>query len=206
MNYFAQSAAGYGILRAEGDVYLTGDNSLGAYSGGGVAFGGSSFQDTLTVTGGTGSGTLNLEFDVSGTSSTTPGGSAATFLSLVPLVGGQLDFANSKIDQVDANGQYTLPIAFIFGLPIEFQVGMVSNADINIWQTGASAHADYLDTAILNGITVTDNLNNNVPNFGITSESGTAYGPDGVVPEPASIYLVCGGFLVFGVRRRLRRL
>jgi hypothetical protein len=205
LNYFAQSSANYGILRAEGDVAVTGDNSLGAYPYDGSALGFAAFQDTLTVTGGTGTGTLNLAFDVSGTSSITPGGSVDVLFQLLPVVGGNLDFAKATFVHLPASGPTIVPIAFTFGAPTGFQLGFVAEVDILTWQSGASAHADYFDTAILDGITVTDSLGNNVASFGITSESGTAYGPNGVVPEPASIYLVCGGFLVFGVGRRLRR-
>ena len=64
------------------------------------------------------------------------------------------------------------------------------------WSSGSSATADFSHTAILDQIVVLDSQNQVVPNFSIASASGTSYGPQGVVPEPASVVLLASSIVV----------
>lgn len=68
--------------------------------------------------------------------------------------------------------------------------------------------ANFLSTMLLTGITVLDSNGNAIPDFTIASSSGTNYGVNGVIPEPASSALVAMGILIIGVKlipRRSRR-
>lgn len=53
--------------------------------------------------------------------------------------------------------------------------------------------ADFLNSLTLTGLTVTDNLGNPVSGLQFSSQSGTQYGPNGAVPEPASVVLLSSG-------------
>jgi hypothetical protein len=110
------------------------------------------------------------------------------------LPGGGLDFANAINYSVN-NGVATIPLGFTFGNPFEAQIYFYSLAQIltaSGWTTGASATADFSNSAILNGISVRDSLGNPV-DFSITSASGTSYTSSGVVPEPGSLALLTVG-------------
>jgi hypothetical protein len=102
------------------------------------------------------------------------------------------------------NGSTTIPIEFTFGSPIEFDIDFYALAQIYQWVPGASATADYSHTAVLNRITVQDSLGQLVPSFTIQSESGTAYGANGVVPEPSTISLMTIALLAITLKSARR--
>jgi len=112
-----------------------------------------SFRDVFIIGGGTGTGTLKLTFQVTGTSSNTAGQTGRPTFAYVPVVGGALDYGH-QISFSVVNGSSTVSIPFTFGQPIEFDVDFYALAQIFQWVTGASASADYSHTAILNAIVV----------------------------------------------------
>jgi hypothetical protein len=83
-----------------------------------------------------------------------------------------------------------------FNQPTTFTIYFYALAQISVWSSGSSATADFSHTAILDQIVVLDSQNQVVPDFTIASASGTSYGPQGVVPEPASVVLLASSILV----------
>lgn len=202
VNYDSSSSSSYGVLHAAASVYLTGDNSLGPLNGGSVPFPNlasvgarGSFLDGFTIGGGSGTGTVDLTFQVTGTSSNTAGQSGRPQFAYVPVVAGALDYAG-QVQYSVVSGSTTIPITFTFGSPFEFDIDFYALAQIYQWVPGASASADYSNTAILDAITVYNSQGNVVPSFTIQSESGTSYGSGGVVPEPLTVVLVASSLLL----------
>ncbi len=68
----------------------------------------------------------------------------------------------------------------------------------------ASGDADFGETASVTGIELVDSTGNPIQNFSITSTSGTFYGPNGVIPEPATAAELLGGVLAILAFARLR--
>jgi hypothetical protein len=180
LNYSAQStAAGYGVLKGQASVFLTGDDSRGPFPSHASVGGRASFRDTLTFHGGEGSGTAVFGFTVHGTSAHTSGGNGRPQFALVPIMNGALDYAN-QVGFGVLGGKAKISVPFTFGQPIEFQIDFYALAQIYVWQAGATASADYRDTAILSSIVVKDSHGATVSGFTITSESGTPYTANGV--------------------------
>jgi hypothetical protein len=97
VNYDSASSSSFGVLHAQASVYLTGDGSLGPLNGGAVPLPSlasvgarGSFLDGFTIGGGYGTGTINLTFQVTGTSSNTPGQSGRGQFQTVRLSQGSL--------------------------------------------------------------------------------------------------------------------
>jgi hypothetical protein len=164
-----------------------------------------SFIDTLTLTGGTGQGfaQFGLKLDGNGTDSTQlsgfngPVGQSSVkytidLLSKAPSArfSGTIDVTNQGINtQVQSQ-----PIPFTFGIatPVYFElqtqarvfcfagnIGLITCDPGNPGDSGT----DFLHTAVLNSIVVTDSVGNPVTNFQITSASGTPYTSHGVVSD-----------------------
>lgn len=197
VNYFARSAAAFGLMRDQASVLLTGDNSLGPFPSFESTGARSGYRDTYTIAGGTGTGTIDFTFTVSGSATSTGGASAGDLFQYVPVVSGEEDFG-SQVNYPVSNGTATVAVPFTFGQPTELTIYFYALAQVFAWQEGSSAAAGYFDTALLDHIVVLDSQNNVVPNFNIVAESGTFYGPDGVAPEPATLALLAVGCAAIG--------
>ena len=195
VNYFAQGTAGFGVLHDQASVFLTGDNSLGAFPSFESTGARSGYQDTYTIAGGTGSGTIDFAFQVTGTTASVGGGSAGALFQYVPVVNGREQFGQA-VGYGVINGSATIPVSFTFNQPTTFTIYFYALAQISVWSSGSSATADFSHTAILDQIVVLDSQNQVVPDFTIASASGTSYGPQGVVPEPASVVLLASSIVV----------
>jgi hypothetical protein len=190
VNYSADSQADFGVLRAKASVYLTGDGSLGPLLGGPgdwpslFSVGGrAGFQEGLLVGGGTGSGTLDLLFTVTGSSLQTPGTSGRPLFQLLQSVGSEQDWSFVAGFSVGADGTARVSTPFTFGEPFEVMVWFYALAQILFesgWTDGASVSADYFSTAVLTGIVVRDGTGEPVPDFTIRSFSGMTYDGHGV--------------------------
>src|SRR5579863_5171385 len=179
VHYFAQSQSGFGILRGQADVTITGDNALGQswYT---TVGGRAGFEDTFTFNGCVGNATATFNFFATGTNSSTGGNiGGGDQMHYVPVVNGQLDYNNQLGSgfQNGNNASLAIPITCGVPLPAEFDfyaldfVQAAGKFSSTGWYDGAAATADYFDTVILDQITVRDSSGNVVPFF-ITSASG----------------------------------
>ncbi|KQV46996.1 hypothetical protein ASC95_26170 [Pelomonas sp. Root1217] len=106
--------------------------------------------------------------------------------------------------------------SFSFDVPIVF--GVAQDIGLSLWAatlprssagllSASGADVSFLSSARLTGIEVFDSGGQAVPDFTITSGSGTLYGPGGVaaVPEPSTALMLGGGLLCWiGMRRHAR--
>jgi len=210
IHYLSSSQAGYGVLHASASVTVTGSGALQTPYIASVA-GLATYQDALTFFTTTTSlnGIAYFEYHISGSSSFSPGQSAGPQLDLVPVVNGIPQPGQEQTFGFDHNGNAFVPLNIIFGTPVSFEVDFYALTGISNWQPGAFAQANYYNTLVLDGITVTDDAGDPINNFTITSESGTHYGPNGVVPEPSALMLLGVGIaamLLLVRRSRNRRL
>lgn len=210
LNYSSESSATYGVLRSKASAFLTGDDSLGPLTGVGTfptlaSVGGrASFQDVYTIGGGTGTGTLYFTFAVTGTSSQTKGQSGRAQFNMVPVTGGGLDYGKQVSFPV-VKGAATVGVPFTFGTPVEFSIDFYALAQIFSWVPGAAATADFSNTAVLDVISVKNSASQDVPSFTIKAASGTQYYAGGIVPEPATGWLMAVGLMVAGLVLSRRR-
>ena len=93
-----------------------------------------------------------------------------------------------------------------FGVPYDLTAGLLAEAYAQTESTATgTAAASFLTTAKLTGIEVLDASNHVVSDFSIQSASGTAYGANGVVPEPSIVTCLLLG-LAMTFRQPIRRL
>jgi hypothetical protein len=78
-------------------------------------------------------------------------------------------------------------------------------AQIFSWVPGAAATADFSNTAVLDVISVKNSASQDVPSFTIKAASGTQYYAGGIVPEPATGWLMAVGLMVAGLVLSRRR-
>lgn len=100
-------------------------------------------------------------------------------------------------------------ISFQPGVAFNFALGFGEAARIyagSASDENTQVNADFLSTMLLTGISVLDSNGNVISGFSIQSDSGTQYGANGVVPEPASATMLALGILVIGAVRQLRRI
>ncbi len=204
VNYFSQGTSAFGVLNDYASVFLTGDNSLGGFPSFESTGARSGYRDTYTIAGGSGMGTIDFTFAVTGTTTQSGGASSGGDFQFVPIVNGQEDFGELQQYGV-VNGVATIPVSFTFNQPIEFTIYFYALAQVAGWVPGSSATADFSRTAILDQTVVHDSQGQIVPNFSIESASGTAYGANGVIPEPATTAFVASSLVLFWFCRAVAR-
>ena len=173
------------------------------------------FFDTLTFYTPETSGTAYLSITTDGSGSLTGSTAGVYGSSYATVLAGEagtgLTF-RPIAPVTNTSGSATVqsqPIPFVSGVPVNIEVALSANlyfdcdtldpAECVIWS--GRGMTDYSHTAILTGIELFDSTGAPINTFKISSASGTAYGPDGVVPEPNSFVLSLSVIVVLGAVR-----
>jgi hypothetical protein len=230
-NFTCSTCTGYGIS-ASGAAYVT-NGSLGANST--VMVTGSpgphflsaaddtaDYVDTLTITGGSGSGVLVLQYALDGSiSHTGTGVNVSSFLSLANPFATDYQLGSGAVNggtEADffgdgaTNGTVTFYIPFTYGTAFGTELTMDAFAGFGSGGDTApfTATVDFYNTAALNSALVFSGtpLSLGAENTGadISSASGISYGPNGTsaVPEPGSWFLLASAMGVLALAKRLR--
>ena len=227
--YFAQANASFGKLQAgaSGNYDLSSASTRDAFA---FAY----VTDQLTLTGGTGSGTLDISFLLDGVLQGTGGGGGAMFAAVTwgqnpELFGSGNQF---QLSQYATSGPHAVPVPSgpvvfsasfdwdkPFYLTMVLAVGagtpLTSLLDCNGGDacltptTGTgSGTADFYHTMLLSGLVPRDANGDPVLNAQFSSGSGATYSPDGIVaqpvPEPGSLLLLATGAMALAHKRRRR--
>lgn len=172
--------------------------------------------ESLTIgVSGAGDGKLMLGWDVTGSSS--KGISGDAYMVINARSSASLPNTNSQTSGITGNGLFFLssPISFTFGKAFDLTIESSVFAAVGYDNTSSagpdifsdSASADFLHTAILSSVGVSDNAGNAVTNFTITTGSGRAFPAVASVPEPTAYAMMLGGIglLGFFAQRKKRR-
>jgi hypothetical protein len=204
----------YGIFHGLASSQLARDYTPGSFEVLQV-FATGKFVETLTIGGGTlgTAGKLMLGWDVTGSSSN--GSSGDAHLIINARTSASLPNTNSQTTGITSNGQYFLfsPISFTFGTAFDLTVDSsvfaavgydnTSNAGSDTFSDSASA--DFLHTAILSSVGVSDSAGNTLANFTITTGSGRAFPVVASIPEPESYAMLLAGLGLLGVFARFKK-
>lgn len=191
------------------------------------------FNDALTIGGSSGAGTAIFSFALDGTGgpdSTSGSGGGFGESTLGYYFGPGQCFAENPIfcpqsalplnpaamtivdvTDTDFSQIVSVSIPFVFGQKFAIEGFLSSVVDLGC--TGPSGFCDaYLASggtdfynAVLSQIQVLDSTGQMLPGFQVTSDSGTSYGSQGVIPEPGSVALTLSGVVVLWCFLRNRR-
>lgn len=217
--------ADYGVLKAYAQVALENYLPNSYHSEGCGGFGcylndpvytTAEFTDSLTITGGTGTGYLVVTLDVDGTTEKTSDLGVFSTVQGGATVYGDGDVA---LNTGFFGGIYTFNsqvIPFTYGVPIllrvevsAFSVAVDTQAETGGNPYNHSGTADFLNTAKLSSLAVyTDSGMSNPVSFAVAASSGTVYPTildPAAVPEPSAWIMLAMGGVALGLRGRLRR-
>lgn len=216
LNYLTTATANYGVLKAGGSSSISGAGGTPDYTDYSSAYGEAYFADSWTITGGTGTGTLELKFALDGSYDFSQVGSGVLAgFGLVNLdnysySSGTPTFSSGGPGAI--SNVVILSTSFTFGTPVDFFVDLTAGS--NLWDLGSniSSYLDLSETAQMEAIIVKD-ANGDVIPFNLSTDSGAplfarlAPGiPSPSVPEPSSLALFAGLLAVFGFLFRPGRL
>jgi hypothetical protein len=203
----ADAHAGYGVLNS---------SASSSYSVSGApesvfVAASSTFEDILTITDPsdpslTGQpGLLYLSYSLDGQVS----GSAFAVVLTDAGTSLQQQWTQDYDSSVDGTFSLPAPIQFVygqaFGLSIELSAGAGTATGYGALTetTGSgSGSADFFDTFVLTGLDPTDASGNPVTGAMFSSQSGTVYSIDGVVPEPSTVIPLLLGIAAIVVAKR----
>lgn len=173
--------------------------------------------DTMTITGGSGTGSLQMTWTVTGGTVASSHASASMGISVSSsgAAGSGLDGFGST-GPIYGGGTYSLTngLPFVFGSPLTLTTSSTVNANAGYDRYNppatfsGTATASFDHTAILTGIEAFDQYGDPIKNLSITSESGTHYPIANVaaVPLPAAAWLLISGLsglTLTSLRRRI---
>ncbi len=184
----ASAWASYGTLHAASHGNTTG----GLVSGYSTVSAWSKFTDSITITGGTGTGFFMCDFEIDG--SIVKGGA-------IPAAGIQWSnvFNLVKLQSGTQTVKGTFPIQFTYGVPFEFSAQL---STLVTWMSSGDsgfATANFANTAHMTNPTVRDAFDNIVKGVSIKGSSGFDYTN---VPAPGSLAPIGVGLLLTCRRRR----
>jgi hypothetical protein len=203
LNYLSTATADYGVLKAGGSSSISGASGTPNMTNYSSAYGQAYFADSWTITGGTGTGTLKLQFALDGSYDFHQVGSGLTagfglvnlddhsYSSGTPTFtsGGPGTIANTVV----------LSTTFTFGTAVDFLVSLTAGSNLYDLGNDISSYLDLSNTALMTAIIVQD-ANGNVIPFNLSTGSGAplfsqlAPGtPVTPVPEPSSLALFGAG-------------
>ena len=172
--------------------------------------------ESLTIGSFTGAdGKLMLGWDITGSSSTGISGGASLIINA--WTSASLPNYYSQTSGITGNGRFFLssPISFTFGKAFDLTIESSVFAGVgydNTSGTGSdtfsdAAMADFLHTAILSSVGVSDNAGNAITDFTITTGSGRTFPAVASVPEPTTYAMMLGGIVLLGffARRKKQR-
>lgn len=221
-NAAGTAIAEYGVLKAYAQVAL--ENYLpNSYHSEGCGFGcylndpvyaTAAFTDSLTITGGSGTGYLLITLDVDGTTEKT---SDLGVFSTVQ--GGAIVYGDGDVvlNAGFFGGSYSFNsqmIPFTYGVPIllRMEVSAFSVAVDTQEETGGNPYnhsgtADFLNTAKLSSLAVYADSDMKTPaSFSVSAASGTSYPVvinPAAVPEPSAWVMFSMGAVALGLRNRI---
>jgi hypothetical protein len=215
LTYSTTATADYGVLKAGGKSSISGGGTppgadTADYSS---SYGEAYFEDSWTITGGTGTGTLELQFALDGTYNLcTIGSGSVTGFDLTNLD----NFSSSGASLISGcsgttSTTVTLTTGFTFGTPLDFEVDLLAGSNLYNLADNVSSNVDFSDTASMNAIIV-ENADGTVIPFDLSTSSGAplfsqlAPGiPSSSVPEPSSLALFGAGLLALTGFSAMRR-
>ena len=223
----AAAFAGYGVLRAGASAIASCITTItNCYEPlvAADAAASASFSDALTLANAplVGSLDIRLSFDgiisggcvipTGGTSADCSGDSAAAQFISAGVTGGTVYNPESIVALNGGQSSWTDVIDYNFTTfgaePVGIEMGLITIAQCGTANGYTCAlGADYLNTAVVDGITVYDASGDLVPDAIVTSASGTNYNAiqEASVPEPGTLALAALGLGMIGMIRRERR-
>lgn len=187
INGDATATASYGILHAYAHGFA---NNTKGYA---WVTAEASFTDSITITGGTGTGYFGSDFTVDGT--LLNGGGFPTAGISWSNSGGNITISSSGTHTY----QGTQMITFTFGVPFTFTADLISLVTWGNAGGYGEGLADFGNTAKITNVTVLDSNFNPVTNFTATGSTGVNYL---AVPEPTSGCVILVGGMMGALRRR----
>ncbi|MFT3684408.1 MAG: hypothetical protein QM783_05675 [Phycisphaerales bacterium] len=186
INALAYASASFGVLHGYSHAISSGTTGYA------WAASDASFTDTITITGGVGTGYFTTDFTVEGTLFN-GGGFPAAGLSF-PGSSGVVSLT-SGMNVLHG----TSPIAFTYGVSFSISAELLTHVIFGSAGTVGEGFANFGNTAWMSGITVFNNDFQPVSGFTVTSQSGTNYL---TIPSAGPAALMGVGGLCAARRRR----